>query len=153
MRRLTAEGIGLLLLAATAVGSGVMAERLSGGNLAIVLLANTAATVAVLATLIVGGVSTKSTGHCTQQIQNYRALSTTIRGLGVQNILGPARGVAAWPRLETVIPLRPLFRYLLGAGEVPVYELDGTCRFALRRPGRLSGNRVSARTEANQGDT
>ena len=47
-----AEGIGSLLLAATVVGSGVMAERLAGGNLAIALLANTAATVAVLATLI-----------------------------------------------------------------------------------------------------
>jgi len=51
-RRLVAEGIGSLLLAATVVGSGVMAERLAGGNSAIALLANTAATVAVLATLI-----------------------------------------------------------------------------------------------------
>jgi len=52
LRRLSAEGLGSLLLAATVVGSGVMAERLAGGNLAIALLANTAATVAVLATLI-----------------------------------------------------------------------------------------------------
>jgi len=52
LRRLTAEGIGSLLLAATVIGSGVMAERLAGGNTAIALLANTAATVAVLATLI-----------------------------------------------------------------------------------------------------
>jgi len=51
-RRLAAEGIGSLLLSATVVGSGVMAERLAGGNLAIALLANTAATVAVLVTLI-----------------------------------------------------------------------------------------------------
>jgi glycerol uptake facilitator-like aquaporin len=41
-----------LLLAATVVGSGIMAERLSGGNVAVALLANTAATVGVLATLI-----------------------------------------------------------------------------------------------------
>jgi glycerol uptake facilitator-like aquaporin len=34
------------------VGSGIMGERLSGGNVAVALLANTAATVAVLATLI-----------------------------------------------------------------------------------------------------
>jgi glycerol uptake facilitator-like aquaporin len=34
------------------VGSGIMAERLAGGNLAVALLANTAATVAVLGTLI-----------------------------------------------------------------------------------------------------
>ena len=51
-RRLLAEGLGSALLAATVVGAGVMAERLSGGNTGIALLANTAATVAVLATLI-----------------------------------------------------------------------------------------------------
>jgi glycerol uptake facilitator-like aquaporin len=41
-----------MLLTATVVGSGIMAQRLSGGNLAVALLANTAATVAVLAALI-----------------------------------------------------------------------------------------------------
>jgi glycerol uptake facilitator-like aquaporin len=41
-----------MVLAATVIGSGIMAERLAGGNLAVALLANTAATVAVLATLI-----------------------------------------------------------------------------------------------------
>ncbi len=51
-RRLLAEGLGSTLLAATVVGSGVMAERLSGGNTGIALLANTAATVAALAALI-----------------------------------------------------------------------------------------------------
>lgn len=51
-RQLLAEGLGSLLLAATVVGSGVMAERLAAGNIAIALLANTAATVAVLAALI-----------------------------------------------------------------------------------------------------
>lgn len=51
-RRLLAEGLGSLLLAAAVIGSGIMAERLAGGNAAIALLANTGATVAVLATLI-----------------------------------------------------------------------------------------------------
>lgn len=51
-RRLISELIGSLLLAATVVGSGIMAERLASGNLAVALLANTAATVAVLAALI-----------------------------------------------------------------------------------------------------
>jgi glycerol uptake facilitator-like aquaporin len=51
-RRLAAEGIGSLLLTATVVGSGVMAERLAAGNAAVALLANTGATVAVLAVLI-----------------------------------------------------------------------------------------------------
>jgi glycerol uptake facilitator-like aquaporin len=41
-----------MLLAATVIGSGIMAERLAAGNLAVALLANTGATVAVLATLI-----------------------------------------------------------------------------------------------------
>lgn len=50
-RRLTAEGIGSLFLAAAVVGSGVMAERLAGGNQAVALLANTGATVAALAVL------------------------------------------------------------------------------------------------------
>src|SRR5580704_12985405 len=49
---LVAEGLGSLLLAATVIGSGIMAERLAGGNLAVALLANTAATVAALAVLI-----------------------------------------------------------------------------------------------------
>jgi glycerol uptake facilitator-like aquaporin len=41
-----------MLLAATVIGSGVMAERLAGGNMAVALLANTGATVAALAALI-----------------------------------------------------------------------------------------------------
>jgi glycerol uptake facilitator-like aquaporin len=52
MRRLLAEGIGSVILAATVVGSGIMAQRLAGGNLALALIANTGATVAALATLI-----------------------------------------------------------------------------------------------------
>jgi glycerol uptake facilitator-like aquaporin len=52
MRRLLAEGMGSLLLAATVIGSGIMAERLANGNLAVALIANTGATVAVLAAMI-----------------------------------------------------------------------------------------------------
>ncbi len=51
-RRLAAEGLGSLLLSAAVIGSGIMAERLAGGNQAIALLANTCATVAALAVLI-----------------------------------------------------------------------------------------------------
>lgn len=49
---IAAELLGTLLLVATVVGSGVMAERLAGGNGAIALLGNTAATGAVLYVLI-----------------------------------------------------------------------------------------------------
>jgi glycerol uptake facilitator-like aquaporin len=51
-RRLLAEGLGSALLAATVIGSGVMAQRLAAGNDAVALLANTGATVAGLYTLI-----------------------------------------------------------------------------------------------------
>ena len=51
-RRLAAEGLGSLLLAAAVIGSGMMGGRLAGGNLGVALLANAAATVAALATLI-----------------------------------------------------------------------------------------------------
>jgi glycerol uptake facilitator-like aquaporin len=51
-RRLVAEGLGTALLLAAVVGSGIMGERLSGGNVAIALLANTIATGATLVALI-----------------------------------------------------------------------------------------------------
>ena len=51
-RRTVAEALGTALLVATVIGSGVMGERLSGGNVAIALLANTIATGAGLVALI-----------------------------------------------------------------------------------------------------
>src|SRR5213075_2676906 len=51
-QRLCAEAIGSLLLTAAVIGSGIMAERLAGGNVAIALLANTLATVGGLYILI-----------------------------------------------------------------------------------------------------
>jgi len=51
-RRVVAEALGSALLLATVVGSGIMAERLSGGNVALALLANTIATGAALVALI-----------------------------------------------------------------------------------------------------
>src|SRR5476651_848917 len=51
-RRLMAEGLGTAMLLAVVVGSGIMAERLAGGNVAIALLANALATGAGLVALI-----------------------------------------------------------------------------------------------------
>jgi glycerol uptake facilitator-like aquaporin len=51
-RRIVAEAIGTGLLLAAVVGSGIMGERLAGGNVAIALLANTIATGAALSSLI-----------------------------------------------------------------------------------------------------
>jgi glycerol uptake facilitator-like aquaporin len=51
-RKLFAEALGTALLLTVVIGSGVMAERLAGGNTAIALLANTLATVGGLYVLI-----------------------------------------------------------------------------------------------------
>ncbi|GAA0597613.1 MIP/aquaporin family protein [Craurococcus roseus] len=51
-QRLVAEGIGTGLLLAAVVGSGIMAERLAGGNAGVALLANTLATAGSLVALI-----------------------------------------------------------------------------------------------------
>jgi glycerol uptake facilitator-like aquaporin len=51
-RRLAAEGVGTAFLLAAVVGSGIMGERLAGGNVAIALLANAIATGSTLVALI-----------------------------------------------------------------------------------------------------
>jgi len=51
-RRLAAEGLGTALLLAIVIGSGIMGERLAGGNVAVALLGNTLATGAGLVVLI-----------------------------------------------------------------------------------------------------
>jgi glycerol uptake facilitator-like aquaporin len=51
-RRLVAEGLGTAILVATVIGSGIMAERLAGGNQAIALLGNTIPTGAILIVII-----------------------------------------------------------------------------------------------------
>lgn len=52
IQRIAAETLGTLILVATVVGSGIMAESLAGGNFALALLANTIATGAILYVLI-----------------------------------------------------------------------------------------------------
>jgi glycerol uptake facilitator-like aquaporin len=51
-RQLVAEGVGTMVLLATVIGSGIMAERLAGGNDAVALLGNTIPTGAILYVLI-----------------------------------------------------------------------------------------------------
>jgi len=52
VRRAASESVGTCLLVAAVIGSGIMGERLAGGNVAIALLANTIATGAALVALI-----------------------------------------------------------------------------------------------------
>src|SRR5262245_42856659 len=58
-RKLTAEALGTMVLLAAIVGSGIMGDRLSSGNVAIALLANTIATGATLVAIIlaIGNIS------------------------------------------------------------------------------------------------
>ena len=58
-KRLTAQTIGTGLLVAAIIGSGIMAEKLSGGNVALALLANTLATGAALIALILAYAASK----------------------------------------------------------------------------------------------
>jgi len=51
-RRMAAEGLGTAFLLATVIGSGIMGERLAGGNVALALLGNTLPTGAILVVLI-----------------------------------------------------------------------------------------------------
>jgi glycerol uptake facilitator-like aquaporin len=51
-RAILSEALGSLLLVATVIGSGIMADRLAGGNVAIALLGNTLATGAMLFVLV-----------------------------------------------------------------------------------------------------
>ncbi|MFL6606513.1 MAG: aquaporin [Steroidobacteraceae bacterium] len=76
-RRLAAEGVGSLLLGATVVGSGIMAEHLAAANTAVALLANTGATVAVLATLI-GLLGPVSGAHFNPAVSFIQALRTCL---------------------------------------------------------------------------
>ena len=63
-QRLVAEGVGTAFLLAAIGGSGIMGERLLGGNGAVALLANTLATGGALVALIltfgpISGISTR----------------------------------------------------------------------------------------------
>jgi glycerol uptake facilitator-like aquaporin len=76
-RRLASEALGSVLLAATVIGSGAMAERLAAGNAALALLANTAATVAALAVLI-GLLGPVSGAHFNPAVTFVQAIRRTL---------------------------------------------------------------------------
>lgn len=98
-RRYVAEGLGTALLLAVVVGSGIMAERLSGGNVAIALLANTIATGAGLIALIlmfgtVSGAHFNPVVTLSEAWQKNMPASEVVPYIVVQ-ILGAYAGVAA----------------------------------------------------------
>jgi glycerol uptake facilitator-like aquaporin len=98
-RKITAEGIGTMLLLAGVVGSGIMGDRLSGGNVAIALLANTLATGATLVAIILAFGSI-SGAHFNPVVTLAVAWEGGLRrsevlGYIVGQIIGALAGVAA----------------------------------------------------------
>ncbi|MDB5936747.1 MAG: aquaporin family protein [Massilia sp.] len=98
-RRLVAEGLGTALLLAVVVGSGIMAERLAGGNVAVALLANAIATGAGLVALIlmfgtVSGAHFNPAVTLSEAWQKNIAASEVLPYIAVQ-VVGAFAGVAA----------------------------------------------------------
>jgi glycerol uptake facilitator-like aquaporin len=98
-RRLVAEGLGTAMLLAVVVGSGIMAERLAGGNVAIALLANAVATGAGLVALIlmfgtVSGAHFNPVVTLSEAWQRNLPASQVAPYIAVQ-IIGAFAGVAA----------------------------------------------------------
>lgn len=98
-RRLVAEGLGTAMLLAVVVGSGIMAERLAGGNVAVALLANAVATGAGLVALIlmfgtVSGAHFNPVVTLSEAWQRNLPASQVAPYIAVQ-IIGAFAGVAA----------------------------------------------------------
>src|SRR5437667_6866219 len=115
-RALVAEGLGTAFLLATVIGSGIMAERLSGGNAALALLGNTLPTGAILAVLIL--------------------VFGPLSGAHFNPAVSPAfalRGEVAWPTAAVYI-VAQVFGGLVGVWaahlmfELPVWQFSITQR-------------------------
>jgi glycerol uptake facilitator-like aquaporin len=96
-RRLAAEALGTALLLAVVIGSGIMGERLAGGNVAIALLGNTLATGAGLVVLI-SVFGPLSGAHFNPAVTLVMALRRELSwplaaGYGVVQVLGAIGGV------------------------------------------------------------
>jgi len=115
-KRLLAESLGTMLLLAIVIGSGIMGERLAGGNLALALLANTLATVGGLYVLI----------------EVFGPVSGAHFNPAVSLVMA-ARKALAWPELPPYV-LAQLLGATLGAWlahamfELPVLELSSRVR-------------------------
>jgi len=98
-RRLVSEGLGTAFLLAVVVGSGIMAERLAGGNIAIALLANAIATgTGLIALILMFG--TISGAHFNPVVTLSEAFQKNMPGKEVLpyivvQVLGAFAGVAA----------------------------------------------------------
>src|SRR5262245_51137932 len=98
-RKFVAEGLGVALLLAAVVGSGIVGERLSAGNVAIALLANTVATGATLVAIILA-LGDVSGAHLNPAVSMAAAIEGDIQwrevpGYVFAQVLGALAGVAS----------------------------------------------------------
>src|ERR1700756_697718 len=131
-RRLTAELIGTAFLLAAVVGSGIMAQRLAGGNVAIALLCNTIPTGAILVVLILifGPISGAHFNPAVTLVFAWRGeLSWPLAGLYVvAQIAGGVAGVWAAHLMFELPVLQVSLTQRTGAGQ---WIAEGVATFGL----------------------
>jgi glycerol uptake facilitator-like aquaporin len=119
IRRSTAETVGTALLLAAVVGSGIMGDRLSGGNVGIALLANTVSTGAALVALILA-IGPISGAHFNPAVTVVDAWQKGI----------------AWPDVPPVIVAQVIGAF---AGVAAAHLMFGEPLFSLSRHARSGG--------------
>src|SRR5688572_28632715 len=134
-RRLAAEFLGTAMLVAAVVGSGIMAERLAGGNIAVALLANTVATGAALIALIlmfapVSGAHFNPVVSMSAAILDDLPWSDAVRYVFVQ-VAGGVAGVAVASLMFDLVPYTLSMKTRAGVGQwlgevVATFGLVGT---------------------------
>lgn len=110
IRRYVSEFIATAFLLAAVVGSGIMAERLAGGNVAIALLANTLATGAALAALILA-FGRVSGAHMNPAVSFAEALGGSLawRDAGVYAVAQIAGAIAGTAAANVMFDLPAVF--------------------------------------------
>jgi glycerol uptake facilitator-like aquaporin len=131
-RRLVAEWLGTALLLAAVVGSGIMAQKLAGGNIALALLCNTIPTGAILVVLILifGPISGAHFNPAVTLVFAWRGeLSWSLAGLYVAaQIAGGIAGVWAAHLMFELPVLQVSLTQRTGAGQ---WIAEGVATFGL----------------------
>lgn len=131
-RRCAAEALGTALLLAAIVGSGIMGERLAGGNAAIALLANSLATGFVLYVLIVLFADV-SGSHFNPLVSALACLEGALTPAAViafaaSQLVGALLGVALAHGMFGLAPILPSTRLRSGVGQ---WLAEGVATFGL----------------------
>jgi len=128
-RRLAAEFLGTAFLVAAVVGSGIMGERLAGGNVAVALLANTIATGAALVALIlafgpISGAHLNPAVSLADALEGGLPWNEIVPYISVQILGGIAGAIAA--HLMFGLPVVSLSRHTRGGPALMFSEFVAT---------------------------